>query len=152
MGMVTLRIKRVERIASKPANPLQKIPETRLGKRKMGELCVGYVMPSIVCDEFSYIRSERFGEEKQAYDQSAYTWSVKAHDKNTLGADKPSTYVSFVFRYRSRGALFELWNPAMSKESIHVVKSTRILADAGYHTRGGGDTCDSEESPHPPHR
>jgi len=84
MGMVTLRIKRVERVASKPANPLQKIPETRLGKRKMGELCVG------------------FGEEKQAYDQSAYTWSVKAHDKNTLGADKPSTYVSFVFRYRSR--------------------------------------------------
>lgn len=43
----------------------------------------------------------RFGDERRAYEQYATTWSVKPHD--VPGAKTPSTYVSFVFRYRSRG-------------------------------------------------
>jgi len=85
VGTITLRIKRIERVASRPANPLQPIPDTVLGKRRAGEHYIG------------------FGEEQRAYDQFAYTWSVRPYAKDVPpGAKKPSTYVSFVFRYRSR--------------------------------------------------
>ncbi|KAJ6623498.1 hypothetical protein B0H10DRAFT_1786327 [Mycena sp. CBHHK59/15] len=83
-GMITLRIKRIQRVASRPANPLQPLPSVALGKRKAGDLCV------------------RFGDDSEAYDQFAYTWSVKPYEKDApTGAKTPSTYVSFVFRYRS---------------------------------------------------
>jgi len=84
VGMITLRIKRIKRVASRPANPMQELPSV-LGKRKTGDLCIG------------------FGEDTQAYDQYAYTWSVKPYEKDApASARTPSTYVSFVFRYRSR--------------------------------------------------
>lgn len=41
VGMVTLRIKQIERVAAKPANTIQDVPQSVLGKRKAGELCVG---------------------------------------------------------------------------------------------------------------
>ncbi|KAJ7444904.1 hypothetical protein FB451DRAFT_1293799 [Mycena latifolia] len=85
VGMITLRIKRIQRVASRPANPVQQLPSITLGKRKAGDLCVS------------------FGDDKQAFDQFAYTWSVKPYEKDTpAGARTPSTYVSFTFRYRSR--------------------------------------------------
>ncbi|KAJ7087840.1 hypothetical protein C8R44DRAFT_819945 [Mycena epipterygia] len=85
VGMITLRIKRIQRVASRPANPVQQLPSVTLGKRKAGELSVG------------------FGDDMPAYDQFAYTWSVKPYGKDApAGARTPSTYVSFVFRYRSR--------------------------------------------------
>jgi len=85
VGMITLRVKRIQRVASRPANPVQQLPSVTLGKRKAGELCVS------------------FGEDKQAFDQFAYTWSVKPYEKDApAGSRTPSTYVSFVFRYRSR--------------------------------------------------
>jgi len=86
VGMITLRIKRIQRVAVRPANPIQELPSTvALGKRKAGELCVG------------------FGEDRQAFDQFAYTWSVKPYEKDgPVGGRTPKTYVSFVFRYRTR--------------------------------------------------
>ncbi|KAJ7709703.1 hypothetical protein B0H17DRAFT_999060 [Mycena rosella] len=85
VGMITLRIKRIQRVASRPANPVQVLPSVTLGKRKAGDLCVS------------------FGEDKQTFDQFAFTWSVKPYEKDSpAGARTPSTYVSFVFRYRSR--------------------------------------------------
>ncbi|KAJ6597087.1 hypothetical protein DFH09DRAFT_111444 [Mycena vulgaris] len=84
-GMITLHIKRIQRVASRPANAIQHIPSVVLGKRKAGDLCVS------------------FGEDTQAFDQFAYTWSVKPYEKDApTGSRTPSTYVSFVFRYRSR--------------------------------------------------
>ncbi|KAJ7724457.1 hypothetical protein DFH07DRAFT_1067029 [Mycena maculata] len=84
VGMITLRIKRIQRVASRPANPVQELPSV-LGKRKAGDLCIG------------------FGEDTRAYDQYAYTWSVKPYEKDSpAGARTPGTFVSFVFRYRSR--------------------------------------------------
>jgi len=86
VGMITLRIKRIQRVAGRPANPIQELPSTvALGKRKAGELCVG------------------FGEDRQTFDQFAYTWSVKPYEKDgPVGGRTPKTHVSFVFRYRTR--------------------------------------------------
>ena len=41
VGAITLRIKRIKRVASKPANALQVLPPIVSGKRKTGELCIG---------------------------------------------------------------------------------------------------------------
>ncbi|KAJ7172281.1 hypothetical protein C8R46DRAFT_1085385 [Mycena filopes] len=84
LGMITLRIKRIQRVAGRPANPLQPLPTT-LGKRKAGELCVG------------------FGQDQPTVDQYAYTWSVTPYEKDgPVTGRTPKTYVSFVFRYRTR--------------------------------------------------
>ncbi|KAG5651992.1 hypothetical protein H0H81_006674 [Sphagnurus paluster] len=81
VGMITLRIKRVSRVEARPANPMQELPTTLLGKRKAGDFRIS------------------FGNEKVTPERHGETWSVVAHDK---GSKKPETYVSFVFRYRSR--------------------------------------------------
>jgi len=75
VGTITLRVKRVERIGHRAANGLQSIPSPR-GNRAVGDHCVG------------------FGQEKPSTFQYPQTWSIKMKDK-------PSTYVTFVFRYRS---------------------------------------------------
>jgi len=83
-GMITLRIKRITRIASKPANVLQPPPSVVQGKRKAGDLCVG------------------FGEEMPAFEQYSSTWSVKSYEQDDPLCRTPKTYASFVFRYRTR--------------------------------------------------
>ncbi|PPQ89136.1 hypothetical protein CVT25_006508 [Psilocybe cyanescens] len=81
-GMIILKIKRVRRMAKdKPANRIEPAPKTILGKRKPGDLCIG------------------FGEEVRALEQEDTTYRVLNYDNPEL--KKPSTYVSFVFRYRS---------------------------------------------------
>ena len=46
VGTIVLKIKRVNRVESRPANAVQPLPTTPiLGKRKRGELCVGSVLP-----------------------------------------------------------------------------------------------------------
>ncbi|KAJ7063448.1 hypothetical protein C8F01DRAFT_957381, partial [Mycena amicta] len=77
VGMITLKIKRIERLAGRPANTLQEIRQDTLGKRKAGEIRV------------------EFGDEQPTYMQYPFTWSVRPLDDG-------KTYVSFVFRYRSR--------------------------------------------------
>ncbi|KAJ7273326.1 hypothetical protein C8J57DRAFT_1317550 [Mycena rebaudengoi] len=107
IGMITLRIKRIRRVASRPANTVQQLPSTTLGKRKAGELRVG------------------FGDDSQAFEQFAYTWSVKPYEKDApAGAKNPSTYVSFVFRYRTRE--FLQMQGIMPEESEDVPASPRI--------------------------
>ncbi|PPQ64683.1 hypothetical protein CVT26_002773 [Gymnopilus dilepis] len=83
-GMIILKIKRIKRVDGRPANPLQPIPSV-LGKRKHSS------------------RDTSFGEEVKAFSQHPTTWEVRPHDDDETvpGAIKPSTYVSFVFRYRS---------------------------------------------------
>ncbi|KAG0699642.1 hypothetical protein DFH29DRAFT_935698 [Suillus ampliporus] len=77
-GTIVLKVKRVKLQGSKPANPLQNIPDWN-SQSHVGEHCVGY------------------GEETQTYLQSPTTWQVKPYNR----AGKRS-YVTFVFRYRSR--------------------------------------------------
>ncbi|KAF7363610.1 hypothetical protein MSAN_01018100 [Mycena sanguinolenta] len=84
-GMITLRIKRIQRVAGRPANPLQELPNSTTGKRKAGDLSVG------------------FGEDTQTFDQFAYTWSVRPYEKDgPVGGKTPHTFVTFTFRYRTR--------------------------------------------------
>ena len=107
-GMIILKIKRVKRVAVRPANSLQPLPVSVLGKRKVGDLSIGYVPCSNVClgcltNGLPCCHPFRsFGQEVKAYDQYDTTWEVTAYDEDTPGA-KPSTYVSFIFRYRSPG-------------------------------------------------
>ncbi|KAJ3510282.1 hypothetical protein NLJ89_g4769 [Agrocybe chaxingu] len=83
LGLISLKIKRVRLLDGRPANPIQAAPSPVLGKRKAGDLCID------------------FGEEEtQPFEQSAVTWAVSSYEDDTPGA-KPSTYVSFAFRYRS---------------------------------------------------
>jgi len=82
--MVTLRIKRITRVASKPANVLQPLPPAALGKRKAGDLYIG------------------FGEDTPAFEQYSSTWSVKPYEQDDALYKTPQTHVSFVFRYRTR--------------------------------------------------
>ncbi|CAK5277623.1 unnamed protein product [Mycena citricolor] len=84
-GMIVVRIKRVDRVfAQQPANPIQSLPPTVLGKRKAGELCVG------------------FGDEQETFQQYGTTWVTKPHAADAHnGSNKYPTYVSFVFRYRT---------------------------------------------------
>ncbi|KAG2157225.1 hypothetical protein DEU56DRAFT_763539 [Suillus clintonianus] len=76
-GCITLKVKQVELEGSKPANPLQKIPDWN-AQSHVGDHCVGY------------------GEEMKTYEQSPTTWKVKPSDKHGN-----KTHVTFVFRYRS---------------------------------------------------
>jgi hypothetical protein len=103
--MIILKIKRIRRVAVRPANSLQSLPTSVLGKRKVGDLSIGYV-GCIRCVPLnltlSCCSSRSFGQEVKAYEQYDTTWQVTAYDEETPGA-KPSTYVSFVFRYRSPG-------------------------------------------------
>jgi hypothetical protein len=83
-GMITLKIKRIKRVFNRPPNAIQPLPGLPVkGKRQVGDLCIG------------------FGEEVQTFEQYSSTWSVVPYDQDVPGATKPSTYVSFVFRYRS---------------------------------------------------
>ncbi|KIM48895.1 hypothetical protein M413DRAFT_89409 [Hebeloma cylindrosporum] len=126
-GMIILKIKRIRRVAVRPANSLQSLPSSVLGKRKVGDLSIG------------------FGQEVKAYEQYDTTWQVTAYEDETPGA-KPSTYVSFVFRYRSPEFL-EIQGIAMEeKKSTQTPKrSSRRIASLPPHLR-----CESEELEKPP--
>lgn len=43
VGTIVLKIKRIRRIEDAPANIVDKLPDSVLGSRKAGDLCVGYV-------------------------------------------------------------------------------------------------------------
>jgi hypothetical protein len=58
--------------------------------------------PRVLLLLFSNLRCS-FGEDRQTFDQFAYTWSVKPYEKDgPVGGRTPKTHVSFVFRYRTR--------------------------------------------------
>ncbi|KAJ7632810.1 hypothetical protein FB45DRAFT_913559 [Roridomyces roridus] len=82
-GKITLKIKRIKRGPSRPANSLQDLPSV-LGKRKVGDIRAG------------------FGQIESAYAQYPYTWSVQPYEDDVPAGSPPRTYVTFVFRYRSR--------------------------------------------------
>lgn len=103
--MVALKIKRVKCLTGRPANPIQSFPTTGvLGKRKAGDLCVGYASSRFRLFYFAH-RDLRFGEEAQTDTQSQVTWQVTSYEDDTPGV-KPRTFVTFVFRYRSPGGFF----------------------------------------------
>jgi hypothetical protein len=59
-------------------------------------------LPCVLLPLFSNLRCS-FGEDRQTFDQFAYTWSVKPYEKDgPVGGRTPKTHVSFVFRYRTR--------------------------------------------------
>ena len=101
-GMITLKIKRITRVFNRPPNAIQSIPGLAvLGKRQVGDLCIGSESSTLIGGIDWHVF--RFGEEVQAFEQYSSTWSVLPYDQEVPGATKPSTYVSFVFRYRSPG-------------------------------------------------
>jgi len=105
VGMIILRIKRIERVGGRPSNTIQKVPNTNTGTRGPGEHCIA------------------FGDEKEAFQQYSTTWSVRPYKTDKPSSDKPSTYVTFVFRYRSpeflkvQGIISEIHNPSMPKRT-----------------------------------
>ncbi|KAF9500483.1 hypothetical protein BDN71DRAFT_1427350 [Pleurotus eryngii] len=81
LGTIILRIRRVLRVEKCPANPIKAVPSKVLGKRKTGDVGIG------------------FGDDVPAYYQSPVTWEVQPYPEDAhLGA---ASYVTFVFRYRS---------------------------------------------------
>jgi len=121
-GMIVLKIKRVKRVAVRPANSLQPLPASVLGKRKVGDLSIG------------------FGQEVKAYEQCDTTWGVTAYEEEIPGA-KPSTYVSFVFRYRSPEFL-EIQGIALEEKPTQTSKrSGRRIASLPPHLY-----CESNEA------
>jgi len=111
-GMITLKIKRIKRVFNRPPNAIQPLPGLPVkGKRQVGDLCIG------------------FGEEVQTFEQYSSTWSVVPYDQDVPGATKPSTYVSFVFRYRSPDFL-EAQGISVEKEATlkKVQVSTRTAS------------------------
>ncbi|KAJ3934499.1 MAG: hypothetical protein NXY57DRAFT_914731 [Lentinula lateritia] len=83
-GMVTLKIKRVDRVSPRPANAYQDLTKIAPAQPNVGDLCAG------------------FGAECKSHEQSPFTWAIKPHDASQIKSKKIATYVSFVFRYRSK--------------------------------------------------
>ncbi|KAK0210870.1 hypothetical protein DFS33DRAFT_1406488 [Desarmillaria ectypa] len=82
-GMVTLRIKRVNRVSTRPPDPHLSLSASSQGVLRPGNHRVG------------------FGDEVPSFEQLGYTWMVRPFQPGST-AKTPSTYVTFVFRYRSR--------------------------------------------------
>ncbi|KAJ3574832.1 hypothetical protein NP233_g1499 [Leucocoprinus birnbaumii] len=78
VGTIVLRIKRVRIAEAATPNAIQQLPGTSGGRNGMR---VG------------------FGIEQPTYEQYPSTWKVEGYDNP--GSNRPSTYVSFVFRYRT---------------------------------------------------
>lgn len=78
-GSIVLKIKLVTLDGSKAANPLQSIPDLD-SQSHLGDHCIGY------------------GQEINTYMQSPTTWKVKLSEQHGK-----SSYVTFLFRYRSPG-------------------------------------------------
>ncbi|KAF9218228.1 hypothetical protein BS17DRAFT_791892 [Gyrodon lividus] len=74
-----MKIKRVALQGHKLANQLQQLPGTPGSQNSLLGHCIGY------------------GEERPAYEQYPTTWQVKPYDESSK-----RSYVTFVFRYRSR--------------------------------------------------
>ncbi|PPQ63096.1 hypothetical protein CVT24_005951 [Panaeolus cyanescens] len=84
IGMITLKIKRVKRVTIRPANTIQELPSTTaLGKRKAGD-----------------VRIEFGADEQPLEEQASTTWGTVPYDE--IGPGQSSSYVSFLFRYRTR--------------------------------------------------
>ncbi|KAK1230140.1 hypothetical protein PQX77_006773 [Marasmius sp. AFHP31] len=82
-GMIVLKIKRVNRVASRPVDNFQQLAQGPQGTRQSGDIYVG------------------FGEDGPAQERWNYTWGVEPHAEDGPGGATPSTYVSFTFRYRT---------------------------------------------------
>ncbi|KAF8550453.1 hypothetical protein OG21DRAFT_1419648, partial [Imleria badia] len=85
-GTITLRIRRVRIDGARDANKMQQLPEP----------CG--LQSDMTTDRISY------GEERRTYEQYPQTWQVKPYDESGKRA-----YVTFVFRYRSRGMSGTIW-------------------------------------------
>ncbi|KAJ3732302.1 hypothetical protein DFJ43DRAFT_1074718 [Lentinula guzmanii] len=83
-GMITLKIKRINRVSPRPANAYHDLTKIIPAQPSVGDLCAG------------------FGADNKSFDQSPFTWAIKPHDTTNPKSKKIPTYVSFVFRYRSR--------------------------------------------------
>ncbi|KAH9483702.1 hypothetical protein JR316_0003173 [Psilocybe cubensis] len=106
-GMIILKIKRIRRVArDKPANRIDPAPKTLLGKRKPEDLCIG------------------FGEEVRVHEREDYTYDVVNHENPEL--KKPSSYVTFVFRYRSKDFL-ESQGIAVEESKISTLPTPSAL-------------------------
>ncbi|PBK96981.1 hypothetical protein ARMGADRAFT_1163329 [Armillaria gallica] len=82
-GMVTLRIKKVNRVSTRPPDPHLALSTSKQSMLRPGDHRVG------------------FGDEVPSFEQVGYTWMVRPFEPGST-AKTPSTFVTFVFRYRSR--------------------------------------------------
>ncbi|KAJ8586105.1 hypothetical protein M405DRAFT_744189, partial [Rhizopogon salebrosus TDB-379] len=100
-GTIMLKVKRVKLQGSKPANQLQRLPDWT-SQGHVGEHCVGY------------------GQERVGYVQSPTTWKVEPYDESSK-----RSYVTFVFRYRSRGASKVLMNIRCNNNRFRLAHGAR---------------------------
>ncbi|KAK0228656.1 hypothetical protein IW262DRAFT_630744 [Armillaria fumosa] len=82
-GMITLRIKKVNRVSTRPPDPHLALSTAKQSMLRPGDHRVG------------------FGDEVPSFEQAGYTWMVRPFEPGST-ARTPNTYVTFVFRYRSR--------------------------------------------------
>lgn len=80
IGTITLKIKRIIRTTTRPANAPLNIPVYRRAQSAASQHRVG------------------FGPERSTTEQYPQTWGCKPYDEK-----HPGSYVKFTFRYRSKG-------------------------------------------------
>lgn len=93
--MIMLRIKRVRTRDGRKANEMQPVPPPAGGRFR--EHCVGYGAVLILSRTLGSYDSS-FGSDRRTYPQHSSTWSTEPYDP-----ENPGSFVTFVFRYRSRG-------------------------------------------------
>ncbi|KAK0459842.1 uncharacterized protein EV420DRAFT_1763499 [Desarmillaria tabescens] len=111
-GMVTLRIKRVNRVSTRPPDPHLSLSTSKQGVLRSGDHRVG------------------FGDEVPSFEQLGFTWMVRPFQSGST-AKTPSTYVSFIFRYRSRE--FLRTQGIMPENEPSPVSTPRPLASSSSH-------------------
>ncbi|KAH7913756.1 hypothetical protein BJ138DRAFT_1058502 [Hygrophoropsis aurantiaca] len=132
VGTIMVKVKRVRLTGAKAANALQKLPDSTAVKPQLGGHHIGY------------------GEEKQTFEQSPTTWHVEPHDETSR-----RSYVTFVFRYRSREFLLSQGIIEQEIES-HVVsvprpriKKRRVASDPVMPVMSTPMTPSPSPSPNP---
>ncbi len=126
--MVTLRIKKVNRVSTRPPDPHLALSTSKQSMLRPGDHRVGYVL-RIFVSFVPQMKLCRFGDEVPSFEQVGYTWMVRPFEPGST-AKTPSTYVTFVFRYRSRGNI-PFYEPYWWMLNRH----DRILAHSRNHSR-----------------
>lgn len=83
VGAVILRIKRIQRLGGQPADRLSEHLPAPINNRQVGDMCV------------------TFGDAAPTTRRYEETWRVKPHVTDHPDLTVPTTFVTFIFRYRS---------------------------------------------------
>ncbi|KAF9562203.1 hypothetical protein CPC08DRAFT_749620 [Agrocybe pediades] len=113
-GEIIVKIKKIKIKGGRKANRIEPARSV-LGKRKAGEMCVGY------------------GPDEKYHEQYPTTWDFEPCEETYPGSGKAATHVSFVFRYTSLETL----------ASQMLVPSKQLMTLPTSGTTAGGDNSDT---------